>query len=579
MRIADPSIRETDLPRPSPEDEAGEGSPVAPPPETLPGAGAPHARDDTHLPGRAGGRSEEAIQHLHALLDSGQAVLVLPSEVFVHFYPAGPEQVINACQAAGFRALHFELIGDELVAFEYLRIWRENTKKETWIRSTHPLVVEYCRARHPELLARLAPVVTPAIACARYLQFLYGEAGEEVRLVYAGLDAPAPEGFGEFDAVLSFRDLDRLLIEREATPSSQPLLLQSLPPARERYLSTPGGLPLPMLDQERASSRYFRKLRGLHTLAGLSKLLRRGGEHLGFIDVLPFEGPLDHPALGSRDDLYWRRELMELAEPPRANEPVVLPPPGLDLSAQYEVRPSSLPDSELKQVEDALAEVGTAVNGSYWRNDPRGFASYLSLAESLLRARPELAIGMFHMARNYAKAIRDATHDALTDLYSYRALVERVEEELGQANRSGASLALLFVDLDLFKEINDEFGHPAGNDILRQVADVLSETIRSTDIAGRFGGDEFVVLLVDSDPEGAARVAEQIRERVAELRVRTEEVEAGTTCSIGVAFHSGQERSLRSADDLFAEADASLYIAKAHGGNRVHPAVKEERPG
>lgn len=523
--------------------------------------------------------SAERLASVRELLATGDAVLVVPSEIFVHFYPAAPEQVINACQAAGFRKLHFELIGDELVALEYLRIWRENQEKRTWIRSTHPLVVEFCRARQPELLPYLAPVATPAMAVARYLKLLHRREEGDLKLVYAGLDASSPEGHEEYDAVLSLPELGRLFVRAEAKPTSQPLLLQTVPPTRERYLSTPGGLPLPMLDQERASSRHFRKLRGLHTLAGLSRLLREGGSHLGFIDILPFEGPLDHPVLGSRDQLYWRRQLMELAEPPRADEPVVRPPPGLDLSARYDERPATLPDSELREVERTLAEVGASANGSYWRDDPRGLATYLSLADSLLRVKPELSIGLYHMTRNYAKAVRDATHDALTNLYSYRALVERVEEELGQANRAGSSLALLFVDLDTFKEINDIHGHPVGNEFLRGVASVLSDTIRSTDIAGRFGGDEFVVLLVDSDAQGAVRVAEEIRQRVSEIEIQAPDGEARTTCSVGIAFHSGQDKSLSTADDLFAEADASLYIAKAHGGNRVHPAVKGELSG
>jgi diguanylate cyclase (GGDEF)-like protein len=174
--------------------------------------------------------------------------------------------------------------------------------------------------------------------------------------------------------------------------------------------------------------------------------------------------------------------------------------------------------------------------------------------------------------------VRDATHDALTDLYSYRALVERVREEMGQANRAGSSIAMLFVDLDDFKEINDRYGHPTGNEILKGVASVLQQSMRSTDIAGRFGGDEFVVLLVDSDENGAVRVAEQIREGVAGTFVEIPGGKVGTTVSIGVAFHDAATRALTSSDELFAEADASLYIAKAQGGNRVHPAVREGTP-
>ena len=505
------------------------------------------------------------------LLEEGTVLLVLPSEVFVHFYPAGPEQVINAIHAAGFEGPFFESLGDELVAYEHLRIWRENTEKRTWIRSTSPLVVEYCRARHPELLPLMAPIASPPVALARYLKLEYGE---DVPIAYAGLDAPGANGLEEFTAYISFAELGQLLEERGVTIDAQPQLLRLMPPERQRYISTPGGLPLPMLDEERASSRTFRKLRGLHTLTGLYRLLEE--EHnLGFIDILPFEGALDHPSLGSPEELYWRRGILELAEPPRAEHPVIEAPPELDLSATYGPRPSALPQKEIDEVAQILEEVGARANGTFWRGDPRGFASYLTMAQSMIRGRPELAVGLFHMSRNYSRAVRDATHDALTDLYSYRALVQRVREEMGQANRAGSSLAMLFVDLDEFKPINDRFGHSTGNEVLRRVAEVLQNTIRSTDIAGRFGGDEFVLLLVNSDHHGAVRVAEQIRQRIAQIRVEVPEGEARTTASVGIAFHDGAERSLVSADDLFAEADASLYIAKAHGGNRVHPVVKE----
>ncbi len=536
----------------------------------------PEAGEEPRAEAEASGPDQ--LTRVRELLETTDVLLVLPSEAFVYFYPANPEQVINAAQRAGFERVYFEQLGDELVALEYLRIWRENEEKRTWIRSTSPLVIEYCRARHPELLPYLAPVVTPAVAVARWLRLQHPT---ERKIVYAGLDAPAANGGEEFAANLSLSELLELLREREADPVDQAVLLRSLPPERRRYLSAAGGLPLPMLDQERASSLTFRKLRGLHTLAGLSRLIRESqdGEHLGFVDVLPFEGPLDHPALGPHEELYWRRGILELAEPPRAFEPVITRPAGLDLSVEYEPKPSRLPEKEINEVERVLEEVGNQHDGQYWRRDPVGYAGYLSLAEAILRKRPELAVGLFHMSRTYSKAIRDASHDALTDLYSYRALVERLEEEMGQANRAGTTLAMIFVDLDNFKEINDEHGHPVGNEMLRRVADVLRQTIRSTDIAGRFGGDEFVVLLVNADPQGAVRVAEQIRQRIAQIQIQVPNGHTQTTASIGLAFHSGTERSLLNTDDLFAEADASLYIAKAHGGNRVHPVVREEPTG
>jgi len=516
---------------------------------------------------------ENELEVLRERVAMGPVVLVVPPEIFVHFYPAGPEQVINALTRAGFDQVYFETLGDELVALAYLKLWRANEEKRTWIRSTHPLVVEYCRARHPKLLPYLAPVVPPAIALARWLR----HEGEERPLLYAGLDFPEVNGVRTFDASVSFVELAEFLGEKGIDPAGEPWLLRTMPPERRRFVSAAGGLPLAMLDEERMSSRYFRKLRGLHYLGAVSRLVEKEGTHLGFIDVLPYDGALDHPAMGPSEELYTRRSILDLAEPEAAEGAVIHIPPGLDLSIEHKPRKSRLPYDQIEEIERALEDARESTNGGLGRVTA-DFAGYLSLAESMVRTRPELALGLLDISRGYFRAIRDASHDALTDLYSYRALIQRAREELGQANRAGSKLAMLFVDLDRFKEINDEFGHPAGNAMLRAVARTLELAVRSTDIAGRFGGDEFVAILVDADFEGAVRVAEDMRRRIAELSVPVEGGSVGTTASIGIAYHAGSEDSLLTADDLFAEADAALYIAKAHGGNRVHPAVREGKP-
>ncbi|MDX1576946.1 MAG: diguanylate cyclase [Gemmatimonadota bacterium] len=594
--VDQPSTGDRESVTPDPGGPSGEGAPPPDPAATEPGTAGPSpaeesaARDDpsaarTFDLAEHRARSEDPedlpedpskreIERLREIIEGEPAALILPAEVFIQFYPAGPEQVINALRAAGFDEVYFESLGDELVALAYLRRWRENTEKKTWIRSTSPLVVEYCRARHPELLPFLAPIVPPALALARYLR----HTGEERALVYAGLDDPEVNGERHFAAVVSFAELAAFLEERDVDPRKQPLLLQTMPPERRRFLSAAGGLPLAMLDEERASSRHFRKLRGLHYLGAISRLVSEDELDLGFVDILPFDGALDHPALGPADQLYWRRGLMELAEPEPADMPVIDLPDGLDLSIEHRPRRSRLPHDAIAEIEEALEQARQESNGHEWTLGASEYAEYLTLTETLVRSRPDLAMSLLDMSRNYFRAIRDATHDALTDLYSYRALVERAREELGQANRSGGRLALLFVDLDRFKEINDLHGHPTGNALLRGVGRALELSIRSTDIAGRFGGDEFVLLLIDADFDGAIRVAEEVRQRIADLRIPVEEGTVGTTASIGVAFHTGSEGSLLSIDDLFAEADAALYIAKAHGGNRVHPAVREGTP-
>jgi Fe-S-cluster-containing hydrogenase component 2 len=121
-----------------------------------------------------------------AIAARGDGVLILSPEAVAHFYPASPEQVINACYAVGFRTVSRGVIGDELVAAEYLKLWEE----EPWgtlIRSTDPVVVETVRAQYPELLPYLAPVTLPAVAEARYLR---AQGGSELKIAYAGTCPP-----------------------------------------------------------------------------------------------------------------------------------------------------------------------------------------------------------------------------------------------------------------------------------------------------------------------------------------------------------------------------------------------------
>lgn len=118
-----------------------------------------------------------------AIAAEGTGVLILGTESAAHFYPVLPEQVVNACYAAGFRVVSRGVIGDELVAGEYLALWRSN-QYGTLIRSTDPVVVDAIRAGYPELVPYLAPVATPPVAEARYLRSLYNEG---IKVVYAGV--------------------------------------------------------------------------------------------------------------------------------------------------------------------------------------------------------------------------------------------------------------------------------------------------------------------------------------------------------------------------------------------------------
>jgi two-component system, cell cycle response regulator len=162
-----------------------------------------------------------------------------------------------------------------------------------------------------------------------------------------------------------------------------------------------------------------------------------------------------------------------------------------------------------------------------------------------------------------------AQTDPLTQILNRRALTERITAEMERALRYDSTLALLMIDLDHFKRVNDTFGHLVGDDVLRDVAQLLGDTIRGNDIVARYGGEEFLVLLPETDDAGAESFAERIRAAV-EAHPFNNSGDAPAlrlTASIGVAVFPAAR--IETVEDLFARADAALYRAKADGRNRV----------
>lgn len=154
--------------------------------------------------------------------------------------------------------------------------------------------------------------------------------------------------------------------------------------------------------------------------------------------------------------------------------------------------------------------------------------------------------------------------DELTELPNRRGASRQIDVLISRARRHGHQLALLLIDADRFKTINDEHGHAVGDVVLRELAARLRERVRREDVVGRWGGEEFVVVLPETTPDGAAAVAESLREGVGGTPVAADGMELHVTISIGVAAWTGQDL-----DDLVARADQALYAAKAAGRDRV----------
>ena len=494
-----------------------------------------------------------------AVAAKGDGVLTLCPEAVAHFYPATPEQVVNSCYAAGYRAVYRGIIGDELVAAEYQRLWGE----EDWgtmIRSTDPAVVETIRTEYPELVPYLAPVAIPALAEARYLRGRYGPG---TGIVYAGISPPINDP--EFEAAVTFEDLELIFRLRGVSPLSQPDYFLRVPEERRRHLSAAGGLPLSMLEEARHTSTRFLKVRGLEAIPALSHAIVGSRIDLGFVDLLSHEGMLDHPLSGPPEELFWRRQLVASTEPPRSATPVVDQAVVMSVGATFDIkhRPTR-PDAGT--VASLLEVIGTGPNGRPWDCGACGFPTCTRFAEAAALGRATLRQCVPFQERRAEEATEEAATDSLTQLATVRVLRERLSYEVERSKRSDEGFAVLFIDLDRFKEVNDALGHEAGNEVLRAVAAEIRGAVRASDLAARYGGDEFVVLLIRTDMAGAGRVAEAIRAGIEGVGRRLGHQAGFVTASIGLAeFDPGDPHT----GDLLVTADRALYEAKSKGRNVV----------
>lgn len=167
-----------------------------------------------------------------------------------------------------------------------------------------------------------------------------------------------------------------------------------------------------------------------------------------------------------------------------------------------------------------------------------------------------------------------AAEDPLTGILNRRRFLELADLEWARAHRHGRPQSLLLIDVDEFKTVNDRHGHLSGDETLRHIAETCQSCLRRTDVLGRYGGDEFVILLPETEEPGAVLMAERIRRALANGPVKTPAGAVRITVSIGAA---ARKTGMDAFDALLAQADAALYAAKAKGRNRIET-VPSPRP-
>ena len=186
----------------------------------------------------------------------------------------------------------------------------------------------------------------------------------------------------------------------------------------------------------------------------------------------------------------------------------------------------------------------------------------------LLKVLGNQAASSLANAKFHAEIERMAITDGLTGLFNHRNFQEKLAAEFRRLERFSAPLSLLLIDIDFFKKINDSYGHPAGDEVLRGVARVIRETVRSVDIPARYGGEEFAALLPGTNHEGALKMAERLRESIEKTRFPFEGKELRVTVSIGAAT---SPHDAVAKEELVEKTDKALYYAKRNGRNRCVP--------
>lgn len=185
---------------------------------------------------------------------------------------------------------------------------------------------------------------------------------------------------------------------------------------------------------------------------------------------------------------------------------------------------------------------------------------------SVLSVLTERFISEVQRVKLYERIQTLAITDGLTGAYVRRHLLERLAGEIDRSERLGFKLSFLMVDIDYFKSFNDHYGHLVGDVVLKQVADTVKKSVRELDLVGRYGGEEFGVLLVETDESGAFYVAERIRKAVAEKEFAAYGEKLSVTVSVGCATYSSVFKDM----NVFIDAaDQALYDAKRQGRNRV----------
>ena len=537
--------------------------------------------------GNCGHLVRDDTGRVRALLEGGRPVVaLLASEFVAAMHPMTVPEVERALESVGFYAVESTVLGEELVATAYEQALARPSHLPR-LRSTCPVVVAWVCKFYPQLAGALVPLVPPYVAQARLVRAVYPE---DVAIVYVSPcyarkdEIFDPELAGAVDVSIDFFELKRLL---ESLPQVRPFDPDVPAGARRpqpvKEISLTDGFPRRTLQDRKMTDSDVSVVRGLRELDDLLQAMVRGESAPSVIDMLNCEGCIDGPTVNPGLSVFAKRNV-EAAERRRqvvsvvGSRALLAHLPSVELRRAFAPDPVRLARPSEAEIDAVLAE------GEFLSREETpdcgacGYATCVEHAIAIISGDSTWEM-CFPLQRKLFRRDSErleacATIDEVTGLWNRRVFSERLAEEVARSSRYGTPVSLVMLDLDRFKDVNDRYGHVAGDVLLAAVGTMLRSSLRETDVPARYGGDEFAIILPGITKTEAFVVAEKLRTNLAASPVRLGEgpdaADVTITGSFGVAAPAPTI-----ADDvaLLEAADSALYVAKDAGRDQVRIAA------